>query len=243
MENGKSKIEGPSAGGAERTVAVIVAAGSGSRFGGAVPKQFAMLGGRPLLEVTLSRFAQATRIDDMVVVVAKERVAELAAALPARFPRLRTVVAGGATRQESVAAGVLAAGACGVLVVHDAARPLIAPELIDRCIMQAAAHGACIVALPAHDTIKLVRDSAIVETVPRESIWQAQTPQAFHAALLCRALENARQHGISGTDEAALVEALGVRVTVVPGSTRNIKVTTAEDLIVAEALVQQEGQP
>lgn len=242
MENGKSKIDGPSDGGAGRAVAVIVAAGSGSRFGGAVPKQFATLGGRPLLEVTLSRFSQATRIDDMVVVAAADRVADLAATLPARFPRLRAVVAGGTTRQESVAAGVQAAGACGVLVVHDAARPLIAPELIDRCVMQAAAEGACIVALSACDTIKLVRDGAIVETLPRESIWQAQTPQAFHATLLCRALEHARLHGISGTDEAALVEALGVRVTVVPGSARNLKVTTAEDLMLAEALVQQEGQ-
>lgn len=223
-------------------VAVIVAGGMGSRFGGETPKQYLSVGGRPMLELTLSRFMAATSIYSMIVVVAADRVAALQAELPRRFPKVQWVVAGGATRQDSMVCGVasLSVAPDTIVVVHDAARPFIFPQTIDACVAAARQHGAAIVALNARDTIKQVDTAHVITaTIPRETIWLAQTPQAFRCELLQRACKHARENGLSGTDEAALVEALGVPVMVVPGHPWNIKVTTPDDMVLAEAINQR----
>lgn len=223
-------------------VAVIVAGGSGSRFGGDTPKQYLVLGGRPMLELTLSRFMAASSIRSIVVVVAADRVAALQAELPRHFTKVQQVVAGGATRQDSMACGVMALAVepDTIVAVHDAARPFIFPETIDACVTAARQHGAAIVALNARDTIKQIDTAHVItKTIPRETIWQAQTPQAFRCELLQRAIKHARETGVQGTDEAALVEALGVPVMVVPGHPWNIKVTTPDDMVLAEAINQR----
>ncbi len=222
------------------TTAIIAAGGSGTRCGGDAPKQYQCVAGRPLLEITLSQFEAAQSITNIILVVSADRVAFMQDQLTNRFPKVRDVVAGGASRQESVARGVraLAADACDIVVVHDAARPLIAPALIDACVAAATESGAAIVALPARDTIKLVRDDAWIErTLPRETVWHAQTPQAFRYELFLRALAHAEKTGFVGTDEAALLENFGERVRVVCGEPWNIKITTPEDFKIAEAIL------
>ncbi len=159
------------------------------------------------------------------------------------LPGLSTPVAGGGTRQESVAAGLaaLSPGAAYV-AVHDAARPLIAPDAIDRVVETALAHGAAILAAPVSDTIKLVSEGAIASTPPRPHCYAAQTPQVFRVDWLREAHEKAAAEGYTGTDDAELVERLGVPVRVVTGDPRNRKVTDAEDLAWVEARLRQ-GAP
>jgi 2-C-methyl-D-erythritol 4-phosphate cytidylyltransferase len=227
-----------------QVAAIIPAAGQGARFGGEIPKQFLVLSGRSLLEVTIERIAQAELIQEIVVVVAPDRVVAMEAGLKAIHPKVQTVVAGGATRQASVTAGVRATSPeVSLVAVHDAARPCVDPQLVDRCIEAAAGRGAAILAAPAADTIKLVTQGNLVsETIPRGSIWLAQTPQVVNRELMLEAIDHAETHGLTGTDEAALVEALGKPVAIVESSRWNIKVTLPEDLVIAEALLSREVQ-
>lgn len=229
--------------GAMRAIAIIPAAGRSTRFGGDIPKQYALCHGRPVYEHTLARFEAAGTIAGVMLVVAAERVEAVRASLSKRFPKILAVVAGGRTRQASVANGFRAiADSCDVVVVHDVARPLVTPGLIDRCVEVAAQCGAAIVACQASDTVKRVKAGGAVDTtLPREMIWLAQTPQAARWDLFHRALTQAEASGFVGTDEAALLEAIGERVTIVAGSKWNVKITTPEDLAVAEALLKVDG--
>lgn len=223
-----------------RAIAVIPAAGLGTRFGGDVPKQYTLLQGLPLYEHTLARISAAETLSGVIVVVAAECVAQFRDVLPKKFPKVLRVVAGGATRQASVANGFWAIdGACDVVAVHDMARPLVTPALIDRCVEVAAQCGAAILATPASDTVKQVRAGERVDaTLPREMIWLAQTPQAVRCELFQRALAHADATGLVGTDESALVEAIGERVMIVVSNKWNVKITTPEDLVVADALLK-----
>ena len=145
---------------------------------------------------------------------------------------------GGARRQDSVRAGLDALDFdCGVVLVHDGARPFAAPDLIDRCAREARAGRSVTVAVPARNTIKTVLRGQVQETLPRQSLWEIQTPQAFPVHLLRDAYAEAEQEGVEATDDAMLVERLGVPVGIVEGSTTNLKVTYPEDLLYAEALV------
>ncbi len=203
--------------------AVVVAAGSGSRFGGA--KQFEPLHGRTVLDWSVA--AARRSCAGVVVVLPRENMTVAVEA--------DTVVPGGATRSASVRAGLDAVpGDATVVVVHDAARPLAGPDLWD-AVVAAVESGAdaAICAVPCSDTIKRVADGAVVATVDREALVAVQTPQAFRAGVL-RAVHAA---GGEATDDAALVEAAGGRVVVVPGSPENIKITHPADLVVAEALM------
>ncbi|MBI2342753.1 MAG: 2-C-methyl-D-erythritol 4-phosphate cytidylyltransferase [Deltaproteobacteria bacterium] len=226
-----------------RTIAIIPAAGAGMRMGGETPKPYLFLGGESILALSVARLAAATRIDGIVLVVAPGRITEVEQTVMAQHPKVRCVVAGGETRQTSVRCGLEAISSrCDFVAVHDAARPLIAPATIDRCVERAMQEGAAIVAVPAADTVKVVHaDHHILETVPRETIWLAQTPQVIAYELLCRAMAHADAQGLVGTDEAALVEAFGVRVAVVHGSRWNLKITTPEDLRLAEVLLERGG--
>lgn len=223
-----------------RVVAIIPAAGEGRRMGGGVEKQFLHLQGKPVLAHTLGVFDQSPEIDDLVLVVAPQQRQALKERVLGPYPcrKLLGVVDGGSERQNSVASGLEAVpGDCELVVVHDGVRPLVRVDLLRAVLKAATEHGAALAALPAGDTVKRAEERVVVETLERETIWLAQTPQAFQASLLRSAYEKAFREKIMVTDDAALVESLGVSVHIVPGSSENIKVTTPTDLAVAEAIL------
>jgi 2-C-methyl-D-erythritol 4-phosphate cytidylyltransferase/2-C-methyl-D-erythritol 2,4-cyclodiphosphate synthase len=217
--------------------AIIAAGGRGDRFGGARPKQLLMLGGRPILQRSVDAFLASRRVADLVVALP----ADLASA-PPDYLRSRhksiEIVEGGARRQDSVAnAFARVSSRADLVVIHDAARPLVSEMLIGQAIDAAAEYGAAIVALPALDTVK--RSDArrvIVDTLPRNEIFLAQTPQAFRTNVLRDALALAHA-GSEATDEAMLAERAGHQVRLVDGDARNLKITTADDLEIAERLL------
>jgi 2-C-methyl-D-erythritol 4-phosphate cytidylyltransferase len=222
--------------------AIVVAAGRSERMLG-VDKVFAPLMGRPLLAWPLGALKKCEAIDGVVVVAAPESVDRMQAFVREwRFSDVTAVVPGGATRQDSVRAGLDATDGAGLIVVHDAARPLVTPEIIDEGITLARGCGAALCAIPSRDTVKLIDDGAMVvlQTLDRQQSWLAQTPQVFDRELLLRAHRAATA---TATDDAALVEALGHEVGVYRGAEWNLKVTTAEDLIAAEALLRERFAP
>ena len=216
-----------------RVTAIIAAGGSGRRLGATVPKQLLDLGGQSMLARSVSAFDRHPGVADVIVALPAELVDEARGMVggitgPIRF------VAGGASRQDSVARAFdLVSDEIDVVLVHDAARPFVSAEVITRAIDAAAAHGAAIAAVPATDTIKRVtRDAAgpiIVETLRREAIYLAQTPQAFRRAILRDAVALGRT-GVEATDEAGLAEQAGHAVRIVEGDRGNVKITTAADL-------------
>jgi 2-C-methyl-D-erythritol 4-phosphate cytidylyltransferase/2-C-methyl-D-erythritol 2,4-cyclodiphosphate synthase len=212
---------------------IIVAAGRGVRLGGAVPKQFVDLDGRSVLRRSVEAFDGHPRVASLVVVLPLDMVPTAAALIgPTTTPT--AAVAGGARRQDSVVAGLaeLAADVDCVLI-HDAARPFVDVGLIDRVAEATERTGAAVPATQARDTVKRVGDAGVVvETIPRDRIWLAQTPQGFRRDVLERAVALGRT-GVEATDEAMLVETLGHPVEVVPGDERNVKITTSEDLVAA----------
>ena len=226
-----------------RVNAVIVAAGKGERMATLLPKPFLPVAGVPLLIHTLRSLARSALITRMIVVVAPERAAFCRDLLDSYGPfgtPLR-LVQGGPERQDSVRLGLAALDPdCEIVVIHDAARPLITAEIIDRSVTAAAETGGALVAVPARDTLKRVgRDGVVVETVPRQELWLAQTPQTFQVPLIREAHARALTEGVLATDDAALVERLGGKIQVVLGNARNFKITTPEDLRLAEVLLQQ----
>lgn len=229
-----------------KVFALIVAGGRGARFGGHTPKQFAPLAGEPVLSRTLAAFDSCAEVDAVVLVAPAEALAycrDTYGAAAGGGRKLTAVVPGGATRQESVRCGLAAlVEQDGIVAVHDAVRPLVEPEHVAACIAAARIHGAAVLAVPAWDTLKRAApEGAIIETLPREGLWLAQTPQAFRLELIREAHRRAAQEGYAGTDDAELVERLGHRVVIVPGSRRNLKITTAEDLLIAEAILRARG--
>jgi 2-C-methyl-D-erythritol 4-phosphate cytidylyltransferase/2-C-methyl-D-erythritol 2,4-cyclodiphosphate synthase len=222
--------------------AIVVAAGASTRMGG-VDKLTEPVGGRPLLAWTLDAITSAPILRHVVVVTASERVAGLAAApwLPAGV----TVVAGGARRQDSVAAGVAALGfgaPADVVLVHDGARPLVSRGLVERVAAAAAEHGAAIPVVPVAETLKRVQGGRIVGTVDRAALAAAQTPQGVRRDVLARAWELEPPDGpATWTDEAALLEACRIPVHVIPGESMNLKVTLPDDLARVEAALMARG--
>jgi 2-C-methyl-D-erythritol 4-phosphate cytidylyltransferase len=212
-------------------VAVLVPAGGlGTRLGSRMPKQFLALGREPILSATLRHFRRHPRVG-AVVVAAPEAHVERARRVLRGTGAALTIVAGGATRQESVWLALQAAPAgTRVILVHDAVRPFLSRALIDTLIAAAERDGAAICALPIAETVKRVRDGLVEATVDRDGLWAVQTPQAFRVPVLREAHDKARRDGFVGTDEAMLVERLGHRVRVVPGLVENVKITTSADL-------------
>jgi 2-C-methyl-D-erythritol 4-phosphate cytidylyltransferase len=220
--------------------ALIVAGGKGARLKSPQPKQYHLLAGVPILTRTLQAFGACERIDTIILVVPP---ADIAFCQKAILPSTGVtkgvcVVAGGSRRQDSVYNGLAAIGDDdSIVAIHDGVRPLVASETIAACVDAARVHGACIPGIPAWDTLKQVSLTGIVEaTLPRERVWLAQTPQVFRTGIIRAAHEQARQAGFHGTDDACLVERLGQEVRIVLGRRRNIKITTPEDLAIAEAL-------
>jgi 2-C-methyl-D-erythritol 4-phosphate cytidylyltransferase len=235
-----------------RIAAIIPAAGLGTRMGAEMPKQFLELDGMPVIIYTLRRLAAcsaitdffiATRADDVVGL--QDKVAKAALGRPAR------VVHGGDTRQQSVANALAQVDpSTEIVLVHDAVRPFVTPEQIDRVIAEAKARGAAILGIPAIDTVKEVKRATLPEdmalitaTIPRERIVLAQTPQAFSYPLLRDAIRKAQEDGVTASDEAAAVERFGHDVFVVLGSERNIKITRPSDMDLARFyLAQNQGK-
>ena len=224
-----------------QVAAIIPAAGASTRFEGQIRKQFLMLEEKPLLAYTLERVWKADIVRTVAVVVPAESQSDCHEIFKFLTPDniALLVVAGGATRQASVAAGLAALPEdIDIVVVHDAVRPLCQIRWIRETVDLCNDYDGAIVAIPASDTLKEVAvDSTASEgsiltinsTVPRETIWRAQTPQTFRAEILRRAVQHARETNLSGTDDASLVEAIGGRIAIVTGSPYNIKVTTPED--------------
>ncbi len=219
-----------------RTFVLVVAAGSGQRFGGDLPKQYQTLAGKPMLRHSLETFAAHPGIAGVVVAIHPAQ-RDLYDAAAAGVAKLLPPVEGGATRQGSVLNGLerLAAERPDYVLIHDAARPLIDPGTISRTIEALAQHPAILVAVPVVDTIKRGAGERVGDTVDRRDLWRAQTPQAFHFAAILEA--HRKVAGGELTDDAAVAEAAGIPVTFVMGSERNFKVTTQDDMERAERMI------
>lgn len=208
-------------------------------MGAPLNKVFLPLGGRPLLLYSVRLFEESPFISTYVVVAAPEEVGFCRTLLSSCSPdKLAGVVAGGETRQESVANGLRALSEdCSFVVVHDGARPLLSRDVLEGAVQRAFDCGAVVVGVPVKDTVKVVEQGGVTATPPRSSLWIAQTPQVFRRSLLSRALEAAGEAGFQGSDDSSLVERLGVRVEMFRGDYENIKITTPGDLVIAESLL------
>ncbi len=218
----------------QRVGAIIAAAGSSRRMGG-VDKVFALLGGKPILARVVDAFQGCNPVDQIVIVLNEQNL-ERGKQLVAEqgWPKASDVCAGGRRRQDSVAAGLRRLSNCDWVVIHDGARPLVTVDLINRGLEAAKDTGAAVAAIPVTDTIKLAGDDRIVhQTPPRQNLWAVQTPQVFGIQIITEAYS--RPIG-DVTDDASLVEQLGYRVKIYMGSYANIKITTPDDLALAEVL-------
>jgi 2-C-methyl-D-erythritol 4-phosphate cytidylyltransferase len=222
-------------------IAIIAAAGAGTRMASDRPKQFLLLAGTPVIIHTLKPFEECEDIHEIIVVLPAEESAGFVS-LAGKFGlrKLARVVPGGATRADSVKRGLLAirSATAEIVAVHDGVRPFVTVEEISATLAAAKSEGAAILAAPVTDTIKQVDDRHVVTTLDRSGLRRALTPQCFRYELLREAYQRADVNDPSLTDESALVERLGQRVSIIEGSTRNIKITTSFDLLVAAALLK-----
>jgi 2-C-methyl-D-erythritol 4-phosphate cytidylyltransferase len=220
--------------------AIIPAAGRGKRIGASIPKQFLEIQGRPLLHHTLTVFASCKLIDYVVLVMPRADVNEVGKDWMNKYKIVQEVVVGGEQRQDSVYNGFnsLEKGT-DIVVVHDGVRPFTTPQMITATVEAAQQYGAAITAIPVSDTVKQAADGFVKQTVSRDGLWRVQTPQAFQYGLLQQAFKKAQKDSYYGTDEGSLVEYLGERVKIVPGSELNIKITRKEDLVLGESLLSR----
>jgi 2-C-methyl-D-erythritol 4-phosphate cytidylyltransferase len=226
-----------------KTIALIPAAGMGKRMGASINKQYLLLDGMPIVARTIELFEQAPFIDDIYLVIPASEIPYCREEVVERygFAKVREIVPGGAERQNSVLNGLRAMADVrdgDVVLIHDGVRPLVPLQVLERAVATAVEYAAALVAVPAKDTVKIVADGIVRETPPRENIWLAQTPQAFTYGVVRAAHEAADAERFLGTDDAMLVERLGRDVHIVPGDYRNIKITTPEDLVLAEAFLK-----
>ena len=223
----------------KRCGAVIVAAGSASRMGG-IDKVMAPLNGEPMIVRTVRAFQNCDAISEIVVVTREDLILPITS-LCAQMDKVKAVVAGGSSRQESVHLGLNAlSGKCKLAAIHDGARPLISWQVIDRVVRAAHTYGAAAPAIPVKDTIKVVQGGVVKETPDRASLQAVQTPQVFDFDILRGALKKAEQDGAQVTDDCSAVERIGLTVKIVEGEERNLKVTTPLDLKIAQLLLEEE---
>jgi 2-C-methyl-D-erythritol 4-phosphate cytidylyltransferase len=225
--------------------AIVLAAGAGVRLGGETAKVYQAIAGRALVLRTLDRIFAARSVDAVIVVVAPDEMTRCEALLredPALRDRCWSLQSGGATRQQSAKRGLDCVDSdCGLVILHDAARPFVSPALIDRCVEAAAAGKDAVVAgLPVRDTIKVVSPEGWIESTPeRSGLWEIQTPQVFRRELIVAAHERAEREGAQATDDAMLVERMGKRVYLLEGERTNFKITLPEDLWLAELMIRE----
>ncbi|GAB7025799.1 2-C-methyl-D-erythritol 4-phosphate cytidylyltransferase [Geotalea toluenoxydans] len=231
-----------------RAVALIPAAGMGKRMGkrmgAGMNKQYLLLDGRPILAHTLEIFEEASFVDDIYVVIPQAEIAFCREQVVEKygFTKVRDVIAGGSERQYSVLNGIRALSGYredDVVIIHDGVRPFIPTKILKHSIEVASQYDGALVAVPAKDTVKTVEAGVVTGTPPRENIWLAQTPQSFRHGIISAAHEIAAAEGFLGTDDASLVERMGRQVHVVMGDYRNIKITTPEDMLLAETFLKK----
>lgn len=222
-------------------IVLIPAAGAGRRMGSSVHKQYLALRGRPILTHTIAIFDSHPGIDHIYIIAPEDQMefCRNNCIEPYNFSKVRDIVCGGEQRQDSVRNGILSCGGKDgdIVLIHDGVRPLYPMAHLNTLLDEVNNSGACVVGVPVKDTIKQVVDSIILDTPPRATLWAAQTPQAFRFELIKTTHIAAQQQGFVGTDDASLLEWQGKKVTMIAGDYRNIKITTPEDLILAEAFL------
>ena len=227
-------------------VAIVVAAGKGTRLGGNRPKQFLELDRIPVIIRTLRQFERCREIDEIIIVLPASQTEESAdwfrsAAKEFDLQKPMRTVGGGSTRAQSVQSGLAIISGAELVAVHDGVRPFVTPDEIDRVMAAARTNGAAILVAPVADTIKEIKDGRVVGTLPRTLLRRALTPQCFRFDILKRAYDKLAEiegEGVEVTDDCLLVERLGVEIVAVEGSARNIKITRAEDLVLGEAILK-----
>jgi 2-C-methyl-D-erythritol 4-phosphate cytidylyltransferase len=227
-----------------KTVAIIPAGGSGKRMQGHLSKQYLSVDGKPILVHTLRVFQRSPDIDEIVLVVLEEdiQMVRQMIAEPRGISKVRHVLAGGEQRQDSVRNGLAVIGDdVEIVLIHDAVRPFVSGDLIHTAVREAEKHGAVTVGMPVKDTIKRVdQNGGVLETLDRQVLWMTQTPQAFKRSIIQEAYRKADEDQFYGTDDASLVERMGFRVKMIAASYENIKITTPEDLLIAEFLIKRD---
>jgi 2-C-methyl-D-erythritol 4-phosphate cytidylyltransferase len=221
-------------------VAIVVAAGKGTRLGGQRPKQFLELGGVPVIIHTLRQFERSKEIDEVITVLPADETAGFESLAQFGLTKAKQTVAGGTTRAQSVRNGLRAIASAEIVAVHDGVRPFVTPDEIDRVVAAARETGAAILTAAVADTIKRAHEGRIIETAPRDALRRALTPQCFEFELLKRAyeqLDELERAGVEITDDSFLVEKLRVAIASVEGSARNIKITHESDLALANSLL------
>ena len=226
-----------------RVIALIPAAGMGKRMGAGINKQYLLLDGKPIVARTITVFENAPFIDDIYLVIPEPEIPYCREHVVERYglKKVRKIVPGGAERQHSVLNGLRAMDAAedgDLVLIHDGVRPLIPLQVIRDAMDIALTHAGALVAVPAKDTVKIASEGIVRDTPARETLWLAQTPQAFRYGIIRAAHEKAETDRFLGTDDSQLVERLGMAVRIVMGDYRNIKITTPEDLILAEAFLR-----
>jgi 2-C-methyl-D-erythritol 4-phosphate cytidylyltransferase len=229
----------------KKNTAIIVAAGSGKRIGGSIKKQFLEINGKPVLRYTLEKFQRSSDVDSIIVVVPEQDVEILVDTIPVKWgiPKVAHVVAGGKERQQSVYSALkLVDESTEIVLIHDGVRPFVRLEEIEILVKSAREYGAAVIGITPKDTIKQIDGSFISESLNRQELLAVQTPQVFKRDLILRAFENNQKILTNVTDDASLVDALGEKVYLVKGGAHNIKITTPEDLWLAEKLVQLDNE-
>jgi len=222
--------------------AVITAAGKGTRMKSKINKQYIELGGMPVLARTIAAFQNCSQVDDIVVVINEDDIQFCKDNIIDRygFSKVKTLVSGGAERQNSVYKGLCAVDdKCKIVLIHDGARPFVTKQNIEASIENARIHQACGLGVRIKDTVKISNSEGFVDSTPdRNSLWSIQTPQSFEYKIIMKAHEEAIRNNFIGTDDMVLVEKIGIPVKIIEGSYMNIKITTPEDIIIGEAILK-----
>lgn len=226
-----------------KVIALIPAAGMGKRMDAGINKQYLLLDGIPIVARTISVFENSPLVDDIYIITPELEIpfCRKIVVQASGFTKIRAIVQGGTERQHSVMnglRGIVDPADDDLVLIHDGVRPFVTPEMISNAVETAKLYDGALVAAPVKDTIKVVENSIIRETPVRDTLWQAQTPQAFRYRTIRDAHENAAAEGFLGTDDSSLVERNGGEVHIVMGNYRNIKITTPEDLVLAEAFLK-----
>ena len=228
-----------------KVVAIIPSAGKGERMG--QKKEFLLLGDRPILAHTLKRLEDHHQISEIILVVDEKSVEKCKKEIIEKygFKKVKEVIVGGEERQDSVYNGLKKITKdCDIVLIHDGARPFLTEDLITRSIEEVEKHKAAVVAVSCIDTIKFARkeNNMALETLDREYLWMAQTPQTFEYEIIIKAYQKAKEENFKGTDDASLIERMNQPVKIIRGSYDNIKITTPQDLILAEAILSKRIQ-
>jgi len=239
-----------------KTITIIAAGGQGKRIEGVhpegihsegkLPKQFLMLKDKPILAHTVGKFERCELIDEIILVVPEDYLGYCSTAIVDKygFKKVRKLVCGGKERQDSVYSGLKACpNDTSIVVIHDGVRPLISPDKISESVKICEKRRAVVLAVPVKDTVKRVEQNHIVITLDRNKLWFTQTPQTFEYKVILDAHKKAEEDNFMGTDDSALVERLGYEVTILEGDYKNIKITTAEDLMIAGKILECQAPP